>query len=321
MDNEADPSIGSGAGKTTGVLFVALLLAIVTLGGAVFLYSPPAQLPSLELGYWIPRSEDLTRQRIRDEAQKKMVVWGEEETQLLEALQRFGHVEVQRGGKGSGEEYREVLTLLEQQAHNYYHRYRGEERREHYRGMGLILCDHFEMALRAFLSDLRSGDVALTEGYEPSASPSAKELHGLGGTILKYALRTGLLNTRGEMTPEAFVIMRFLYLTRWARLLYKATPVSTLLSSFEELTLLKWKVEAHAQLKLNERIGYAREVQRIDSTYPLHHVLGILLWRSGLGEEALVEMGLAVRESPDDSVLVATEKFMRETLETQGVNR
>jgi len=295
---------GSGTG---GVFLVAALMATVALTAMLFQYSPPKPLPSLELRYWIPTEGQLENQRARDATNKEKVTWGESERLLQSALVDFGHAEVRRGGKGIDASLRESYTQLEQKAHGYY----GTRGRDQYRGLGLHLCEQFETALEAFLTDVRGGRVSIAEGYDVSVHPSATVLHGLAGTMLRDALRTGLVDISGQMTPEALIVMRYLFLTRWAKLVREITPEATLLSGLETITLWKWKIEAHAQLSLNERLEYVDRVLKVNSSYPIHHVKGILFWRFGLGEEALLEMSLAVSQNPESVELVSTERFMR----------
>jgi len=302
---------GSGIG---GVFFVAALMAGVALMGMFFQYSPPEPLPSLKLRYWIPSADQLEAQGQRDEKSKAQVSWDESERFLESALTQFGKEEVRRGGKGVDASLRESYTQLEQRAHGYY----GTRGRDYYRGLGLHLCDRFENALKRFLNDVQDGKVSIAEGYEPSEWPSAGVLHGFAGTMLEGALRTGLVDRTGKVTPEALIVMRYLFLTRWAKLIREITPESTLLSGLEIVTLWKWKVEAHAQLSLAERFEYAKRVLQVDAGYPIHHVTGILLWRSGLGEEALLEMALALAQNPKSQELVITERFMRTQWELRG---
>jgi hypothetical protein len=304
---EAGSSIG-------GVFFVAALMAAVALAGMVFQYSPPQPLPSLELRYWIPSADQLGAQRLRDEKNKEKVTWDGEERLLEAALTHFGYEEVRRGGKGVDAALRESYTQLEQRAHGYY----GTRGRDYYRAVGLHLCDRFENALNRFLKDVQAGKVSIAEGYELSDGSSALALHGFAGTMLEDALRTGLVDRLGKATPESVIVMRYLFLTRWAKLIREITPESTLLSGLEIVTLWKWKVEAHAQLPLKERFEYAKRILRVDSTYPIHHVAGILLWRSGLGEEALLEVGLALDQNPESLELIITERFMRTQWEFRG---
>jgi hypothetical protein len=284
-------------------------LVLIALGVAAVLAQPsgPPVLPDFSLHTWIPDEAALARARADDARLLATLELDADAREVLSALQDFHAAEVETGGSLVGEEVRRTHTWLEQTAV----RYTSARGIEPFRALGLHARNELGRALFALANRVRRSGQRMDDALDADPPPEDLALaRALGGTFIEEAIRSGILRPDGSWSDGADAIIPALFMGRWALWVRTLHPAQRVTTPHEQLTLAKWKIEAHRSLPLERRLELLREVDALDERYPTWRVAASLYVAAERWDKAAIAIALAIIEDPDNSVLRANRDFI-----------
>jgi len=313
MDPEVSPP-SSGNGAALAMSFAFLLIATVAMGVHFPGKTTDFRLPSPA---WPPAAEALAAQNSADQQLLRDFPEDADEVAFVEALERFHREEVRLKGLTADAMLREKLTELEGAAR----RITGTRGPGGYRAALVRLAERFQRAVAGVRVALADESVRILDGGSGAEIPAIAEFQKLAGTMLVDSLRTGLLAADGRVEPGAMDVLRFLYLHRLSGVVREIMPRDRLLTPFEVVTVLKWKVEGHPGLAWKERKELVPEIQALDPTWPREKVLGMVCIRLGLFAQAITHFDRALLARPDEVGLRRLQELAERAVERSAESR
>ena len=271
--------------KQTPALFVGCVFALLALGGGAFRWFQPATtLPEVEI-FWIPDVEEARAYIASDGPHPATET--ESGEGVLEAFQVWNRLVPH----GDLEQKRRVTTQLEERARRFHQQHGAAA----YRALGMKAWSNFSRSL---------------QGQDPDGTVA------WGGGIVEEASRTGLRDDKGQWKEGSWLLLRMLFIQGWSAVLRHSIPVDTLMHPLERQTIPKWKAEAHqdwVSLPWKSRLRYATEARKLDPSYPVHFIRGMIFSRAGLFPQALTELELATERKERVKGLEGWLKALRRT--------
>jgi hypothetical protein len=286
------PSAAPANGAILGIAFAILLVAVA----AIVVHFPgDPSVHALPPPSWPPPPAALAAQQAADQQLLRDFGADADERAFVGALKRFHAEEVRLKGQAADARLREKLTGLEIAAR----RITGTRGPVAYRAAIVRLTERFRQALVGVRSTLADDSFRVLDGASGAEIPVIAGFQELAGTMLVDALRTGLLGADGSADPGALDVLRLLYMHRLAGVVRESVPRDRILTPFEVVTVLKWKVEAHPGLSMKEREELVPAIEALDAAWPREEVLGMVALRLGLFSRAVTHFDRALLGNPE----------------------
>ena len=163
--------------------------------------------------------------------------------------------------------------------------------------LGWRLVDEFVASVERVI------EMARSSGEQPADivrgdSEDARYIRERVGNFFDFASEAGLLDEDGELAYDAS-FLAVMFRVRWFSFAEEATN-RLLLTPFEHEVFWRWRLETLPSLNLNQRLALLDEIEGAYTDVGANAMRGLLAYRAGELERALVFFTRAAEEEPDN---------------------